>query len=97
MSDNFENKENQTPVEPEIQPAEPVVPEVQQEAPAAGTNEPAAQNDPAAPVNGAYHYRTYDLKQRQMPQEEPQATFGAAEWQWQPAEQEAEKPKKKRR
>ena len=55
--------------------------------------EPAAN----APVNGAYHYRTYDLKQRQG-QEEPQATFGSADWQWQPAQPvEEEQPRKKRR
>ena len=46
MSDNFENKDNQTSVEPEIQSTEPV---------AAQNQEPAApQNDPAAPVNGTY-------------------------------------------
>ena len=60
MSDNFENKDNQTSVEPEIQSAESV---------AAQNQEPAApQNDPAAPVNGAYHYRTYDLQQQAVPQ-----------------------------
>ena len=55
--------------------------------------EPAAN----APVNGAYHYRTYDLKRRQG-EEEPQATFGSADWQWQPAQPvEEEQPRKKRR
>ena len=91
MSDNFENKDNQTSVEPEIQSTEPV---------AAQNQEPAApQNDPAAPVNGAYHYRTYDLQQRagQTEQkEEPQATFGSGDWQWQPAQNEEEKPKRKK-
>ena len=92
MSDNFENKDNQTSVEPEIQSTEPV---------AAQNQEPAApQNDPAAPVNGAYHYRTYDLQQRagQTEQkEEPQATFGSGDWQWQPAQNEEEKPKRQKR
>ena len=91
MSDNFENKDNQTPVEPEIQSTEPV--EAQNQEPA------APQNDPAAPVNGAYHYRTYDLQQRagQTEQkEEPQATFGSGDWQWQPAQNEEEKPKRKK-
>ena len=89
MSDNFENKDNQTSVEPEIQSTEPV---------AAQNQEPAApQNDPAAPVHGAYHYRTYALQQRagQTEQkEEPQATFGSGDWQWQLAQNEEEKPKR---
>jgi len=103
MSDNFENKENQTPVEPEIQNTEPAAPvETQKEEPvAAQTEEPAAaQNDPTAPVNGAYHYRTYDLQRRARQtehKEEPQATFGAADWQWQPAQPEEEQPKRKKR
>ncbi len=58
-----------------------------------------------APVNGAYHYRTYDLENRQKPAEpqpEPQAeaSFGSGQWQWEPAETrilEEEPPKKKRR
>ena len=103
MSDNFENKENQTSVEPEIQPAESV--SAQQEQPAAAASEPvnepaAAQNDPTAPVNGAYHYRTYDLQQRASQteqKEEPQATFGSGDWQWQPAQPQEEKPKRKKR
>ena len=60
---------------------------------------PETPAEPAAnqPVNGAYHYRTYDLKQRQG-EEEPQATFGNADWQWQPAQPvEEEQPRKKRR
>ena len=51
------------------------------------------------PVNGEYHYRTYDLENRQKPaepQQEPQASFGSGEWQWQPAEPEMpEKPRRK--
>ena len=74
MTDNFENKNEQTP---EVTPVEPT---------------PAANE----PVNGAYHYRTYDLKARQG-EEEPQATFGSAEWQWQPAQPVEEAPKKKRK
>ena len=49
------------------------------------------------PVNGAYHYRTYDLKRRQGDDSEPQATFGSADWQWQPAQPVEEIPKKKRK
>ena len=60
--------------------------------------ESAPQSDPAAPVNGAYRYRTYDLQQRTRQPEQNQATFGSADWQWQPAQPaEEEKPKKKRR
>ena len=73
MSDNFENKNEQTP---EVTPVE-----------STPVNEP---------VNGAYHYRTYDLKARQG-EEEPQATFGSADWQWQPAQPVEEAPPKKRR
>ena len=73
MSDNFENKNEQTP---EATPVE---------------STPANE-----PVNGAYHYRTYDLKARQG-EEEPQATFGSADWQWQPAQPVEEAPPKKRR
>lgn len=51
------------------------------------------------PVNGEYHYRTYDLENRQKPavqEQEPQASFGSGEWQWEPAEPaEAAKPKRK--
>ena len=51
------------------------------------------------PVNGEYHYRTYDLENRQKPaepQQEPQASFGSGEWQWEPAGPELpEKPKRK--
>ena len=93
MSDNFENKNDltpeTTPVEPEIHGAEPAA--EHQEAPA------APQSDPTAPVNGAYHYRTYDLQQRQKAQEEPQATFGSGDWQWQPAQPQTQKPKHKKR
>ncbi len=71
MSDNFENRNDQTPVE-----------------------ETTSVNQP---VNGAYHYRTYDLKARQGTEEEPQATFGNADWQWQPAPTVEEIPKKKRK
>ena len=75
MTDNFENKNQQTP---EVTPVEPT---------------PAVNE----PVNGAYHYRTYDLKARQG-EEEPQATFGNAGWQWQPAQPiEEEMPKKRRK
>ncbi len=56
------------------------------------------------PVNGAYHYRTYDLENRQKPAEqpsqEPQASFGSGQWQWEPNETrifDQEPPKKKRR
>lgn len=77
MSDNFENKDQQTP---------------QSEQPAA---EPAPQTH--EPVNGAYHYRTYDLQQRQAGQGESQATFGTADWQWQPAQAMAEEPPKKKK
>ena len=56
--------------------------------------EPATVNEP---VNGAYHYRTYDLKARQGEDREPQATFGSADWQWQPAQPAEEAPKKKRK
>ena len=56
--------------------------------------EPATVNEP---VNGAYHYRTYDLKARQSEDREPQATFGNADWQWQPAQPVEEAPKKKRK
>lgn len=81
MSDNFENKDQQTSQNEE--------PAVQQPA------EPAPQTH--EPVNGAYHYRTYDLQQRQQSQGESQATFGSGDWQWQPAEPAAEPPKKKKR
>ena len=51
------------------------------------------------PVNGEYHYRTYDLENRQKPAEpvqEPQASFGSGDWQWEPAETEqVEKPRRK--
>lgn len=51
------------------------------------------------PVNGEYHYRTYDLENRQKPavqEQEPQASFGSGEWQWEPAEPAEEvKPKRK--
>ncbi len=102
MSDNFENKENQTPVEPENTRPEPVESAAAVNEPAAASQEePAApQNDPTAPVNGAYHYRTYDLQQRARQteqKEEPQATFGSGDWQWQPAEPQEEKPKQKKR
>ena len=56
-------------------------------------------NNENQPVNGEYHYRTYDLENRQKPAEsrqEPQASFGSGEWQWQPAEPQPE-PKKKRK
>ena len=56
-------------------------------------------NNENQPVNGEYHYRTYDLENRQKPvepQSEPQASFGSGEWQWQPAEPQPE-PKKKRK
>ena len=56
--------------------------------------EPATVNEP---VNGAYHYRTYDLKARQGEDREPQATFGSADWQWQPAQPVEEAPRKKRK
>ena len=55
-------------------------------------------NNENQPVNGEYHYRTYDLENRQkpaQPQQEPQASFGSGEWQWQPAQ--AEEPEKPRR
>ena len=57
------------------------------------------RNNENQPVNGEYHYRTYDLENRQKPvepQSEPQASFGSGEWQWQPAEPQPE-PKKKRK
>ena len=51
------------------------------------------------PVNGEYHYRTYDLENRAkaaQPQQEPQASFGSGEWQWEPAEPvEPQKPRRK--
>ena len=79
MSDNFENRNEQTP---EITPVEP---------------NPAESTPVNEPVNGAYHYRTYDLKARQG-EEEPQATFGSADWQWQPAQSlDVELPKKRRK
>lgn len=57
------------------------------------------QKNESQPVNGEYHYRTYDLENRQKPDEteqEPQASFGSGEWQWQPAEPaESAKPKRK--
>ena len=100
MNDHFENKEG---LNPETAPAEavntenrPVQNEPVQNEPV--QNEPAPQSDPAAPVNGAYRYRTYDLQQRTRQPEHNQATFGSADWQWQPAQPaEEEKPKKKRR
>ena len=56
-------------------------------------------NNENQPVNGEYHYRTYDLENRQKPaepQQEPQASFGSGEWQWQPAQpEEPEKPRRK--
>lgn len=56
-------------------------------------------NENNQPVNGEYHYRTYDLENRQKPvepQAEPQASFGSGEWQWQPAQpEEPEKPRRK--
>ena len=56
-------------------------------------------NNENQPVNGEYHYRTYDLENRQKPAEsrqEPQASFGSGEWQWQPAQpEEPEKPRRK--
>ncbi len=61
-------------------------------------------NEPATPVNGEYHYRTYDLENLQKPTEpaagpaaepQPEASFGSGQWQWQPA-QPPEPPKKKR-
>ena len=103
MSDNFENKENLTPetnpAQQDVQPAQPEETPAEQAAPQQ-PREPASQTDPNAPVNGAYHYRTYDLQQRTRPQEQSQnqATFGTADWQWQPAQPvEEETPKKKRR
>ncbi|MBQ4578880.1 MAG: trypsin-like peptidase domain-containing protein [Clostridia bacterium] len=56
--------------------------------------EPASASEP---VNGAYHYRTYDLKARQGSDGEPEATFGNADWQWQPAQPVEELPRKKRK
>ena len=56
-------------------------------------------NNENQPVNGEYHYRTYDLENRQKPaepQQEPQASFGSGEWQWQPAQpDEPEQPRRK--
>ncbi|MBR5537276.1 MAG: trypsin-like peptidase domain-containing protein [Clostridia bacterium] len=95
MSDNFENKNEQIreniPVEPVA--AEPVSAESVSEESTPVEPTPADKE----PVNGAYHYRTYDLKARQG-EEEPQATFGNAGWQWQPAQPvEEEAPKKRRK
>ena len=56
-------------------------------------------NENNQPINGEYHYRTYDLENRAKPaesQQEPQASFGSGEWQWEPAGPELpEKPKRK--
>ncbi len=56
-------------------------------------------NENTRPVDGAYHYRTYDLENRQkpadQPEQEPQASFGSGQWQWEPAQPE-QPPKKKR-
>jgi len=99
MSDNIENRNDltpettpaapeTTPAEPAGTPVEPAAPAVE-EAPAATRQAPA---EPAAPVEGEYRFRTYELNRRQ----EPQATFGNADWQWQPAEPVVE-PRKKRK
>ena len=89
MSDNFENKENLTPetnpAQQDVQPAQPEATPAEQttaeQAAPQQPQEPASQTDPSAPVNGAYHYRTYDLQQRTRPQEQSQnqATFGTAD------------------
>ena len=95
MSDNFENRNDLTP---ETTPVEPEVTPVAQETPVAPVAEEAAaapqetEVKPDAPVEGEYRFRTYDLNRRQ----EPQATFGNADWQWQPAEA-VEQPRKKRK